>query len=79
MCLGVPAQIVELGENDRAKVSIAGTMREACLDLVPEATVGDWVLLHAGFAIQVLDADAAAETLALLHEAGLLGGEELPP
>jgi len=73
MCLAVPAEITEIGENSRAQVSIAGTVREACLDLVPEAKVGDWVLLHAGFAIQILDAEAAAETLELLREGGVLG------
>lgn len=79
MCLGVPAAIIEMDENARGKVSIAGTVREACLDLVPEAKVGDWVLLHAGFAIQVLDPDAAAETLELLREVGLLAADGSSP
>ncbi len=70
MCLGVPAEVVELKTNGRATVSIAGTEREACLDLVPDARVGDYVILHAGFAIQRLDPEAAEETLALLREGG---------
>ena len=71
MCLGVPAEVVELRGNGRAVVSIAGTEREACVDLVPDVQVGDYVILHAGFAIQHLDPEAAEETLALLREGGL--------
>ena len=70
MCLGVPAEVVELKASGRAIVSIAGARREAYVDLVPDVQVGDYVILHAGFAIQRLDAEAAEETLALLRAGG---------
>ena len=68
MCLGVPAEVLRLEADGRAEVSIAGAVREARVDLVPDVAVGDYVLLHAGFAIQRLDADAAQEILDLLRE-----------
>ncbi len=68
MCLGVPAEVLRLEGDGRAEVSIAGAIREARVDLVPDVAVGDYVLLHAGFALQRLDADAAQEILDLLRE-----------
>jgi hydrogenase expression/formation protein HypC len=68
MCLGVPAEVLRLEADGRAEVSIAGAVREARVDLVPDVAVGDYVLLHAGFALQRLDADAAQEILDLLRE-----------
>jgi len=66
MCLAVPMRLESVvGHSGRAVVD--GVGRELRLDLV-EAQVGDWVLVHAGYAIQVLDEAAAAETLALLRE-----------
>lgn len=75
MCLAVPAQI-ESVSNERATVSLAGNRFEAILTLVPEAKVGDWVLVHAGFAITVLDPQDAKETYELLAEANMLGADE---
>ncbi len=69
MCLAVPARIERM-EGQRAVVSLGGVERQASLALVPEARVGDYVLLHAGFAIQVVDAEEAARTLELLEEIG---------
>jgi hydrogenase expression/formation protein HypC len=69
MCLGIPGEILQIDESGGARVSIGGAMREVCLALVPEAAVGDYVLVHAGYAIQVMDAEAAEETLELLREA----------
>jgi len=66
MCLAVPSKIVSI-KDDMAEVEIGGVIRETSLQLVPEARVGDYVLLHAGFAIQVLDEDEARETLKLLE------------
>ena len=68
MCLGVPAEVLRVEADGRAEVSIAGAVREARVDLVPDVAVGDYVLLHAGFALQRLDADAAQEILELLRE-----------
>lgn len=68
MCLAVPAQITELKENGMAAVSIMGATRDIAVDLTPSVEVGDYVLVHAGFSIEVVDADYAAETLALIEE-----------
>ena len=56
----------------------AGTVRKACLAQVPEARVGDYVLVHVGFALSVVDAEEAERTYALLEELGLLGELEAP-
>jgi hydrogenase expression/formation protein HypC len=55
-----------------ARVDFGGVMREACLAYVPEAKIGDYVLVHVGFAIATVDEQAAQESLALLAEAGEL-------
>jgi hydrogenase expression/formation protein HypC len=67
MCLAVPALIVAI-EGEQAEVDLSGVRRQVGLQLVPEAKVGDYVLVHTGFAINVLDADEAEETLSLLRE-----------
>lgn len=67
MCLAVPAKVV-LIDGQRALVELGGLVRQAHTMLVPDLKVGDYVLLHAGFAIQVLDQAAAQETLELLAE-----------
>jgi hydrogenase expression/formation protein HypC len=67
MCLAIPGQIVSL-EGADAVVSVGGVTRAASVMLLDEAAVGDWVLLHAGFAIEKLDADEAEKTLALFRE-----------
>jgi len=68
MCLGVPAEVLRVEADGRAEVSIGGAVREARVDLVPGVETGDYVLLHAGFAIQRLDAEAAQEVLDLFKE-----------
>jgi hydrogenase expression/formation protein HypC len=72
MCLGIPAQIVELLENEAglAKAEISGVRRKVSVALCPEAGVGDWVLVHVGFALSRIDEDEARETLALLEQMG---------
>lgn len=80
MCLGVPGEIVEIGEVDGmrvGKVRFAGVLREVCLVCVPGAVVGDYVLVHVGVAIARLDADEAERTYALLAE--LAREDEGPP
>ncbi|MBS3733636.1 MAG: HypC/HybG/HupF family hydrogenase formation chaperone [Phycisphaerae bacterium] len=69
MCLAIPAQI-ETIDAQRAHVALAGSRTEVSLALVPEAREGDWVLVHAGLAINVLDPDEARETYELLGAAG---------
>jgi len=81
MCLGIPGQIVEVRENEfmpMGKVDFGGIAREVCLAYVPEAEIGDYVIVHAGFAISRLDEEEAQETLRLMREAGILG-QELEP
>lgn len=70
MCLAIPAQVVLMGENRIAQVDIHGVTRTVSLDLVPDAEMGSWVLVHAGFAIQVVDEEFAAESWALIQEMG---------
>ena len=68
MCLAIPAQVVSIGEFRMAEVDIHGVTRTVSLDLAPEAEVGSWVLVHAGFAIQVVDEQFANETWELLNQ-----------
>jgi len=67
MCLAVPGKITAL-ENGNAEVDFSGVKRNVSLDLVPAAKKGDYVLVHAGFAIQLLDSQDALETLKLFKE-----------
>ena len=68
MCLAIPAQVRSIGEHRMADVDIMGVTRTVSLDLVPEADVDDYVLVHAGYAIQVVDEEFANETLELLKQ-----------
>ncbi len=68
MCLSIPAEVLEV-DGQRATVSVGGARYTAGLHLVENVGVGDYILLHSGYAIQKINADEAAETLALLHEA----------
>ena len=71
MCLAVPGKIVEIKESDglqMAKVDFGGIFREACLDYVPEAKVGDYCVIHVGFAISLLSEQEAMETIELLKQ-----------
>ncbi len=71
MCLGVPGRIVEVQEGGlmrMGKVDFGGITRQVCLAYVPEAQVGDWVIVHVGFAISRLEEEEALETLQLLGE-----------
>lgn len=68
MCLAIPARITEISSDNIANVDILGAQRCASLDLVPQAKVGDYVLVHAGFAIEVVDQQFAQETLDLIAQ-----------
>ncbi len=73
MCLGIPGEIVELMEQHEmpyAKVRFAGVARDVCLACVPEARVGDFVLVHVGLAIARIDRDEAARAYRVLEELG---------
>lgn len=78
MCLGIPGRIVEIYEKDglqMGKVDFGGVVREACLAYVPEAQVGDYTIVHVGFALNLINEEEAQKTLDLLNEIGLLGDE----
>lgn len=80
MCLGVPGQVTEIYEQNGArmgKVDFGGIIKEVCLDFVPEVEVGDYTIVHVGFAITQLDEESAMETLALFEEMGMLEEELL--
>lgn len=68
MCLGVPGKIIELKENHRAIVDVNGNQMEISVRLTPEAQAGQYVLIHAGFAMEIIDEDAARETMQILLE-----------
>ena len=79
MCLAVPGKITELrdaGGIHMATVDYGGITREACMAYLPEAKVGDYVLVHVGFAISQVDEAEAARTLELLREMGELADLE---
>lgn len=68
MCLAIPARVREINENNLATVDILGVTREVSLDLTPAAEVGSFVLVHAGFAIEVVSEEYAQETLDLIKQ-----------
>jgi hydrogenase assembly chaperone HypC/HupF len=71
MCLGVPGKILEIYEIESlkmGKVDFGGVIREACLEYVPEAQVGDYAVVHVGFAISLVSEEEAQATLEMLRE-----------
>ena len=81
MCLAIPGKVVSIehGNGMRlGRIEFGGIVRQASLDFVPEAEIGDYVMVHVGFAISLVDAEEAERTYQLLEEIGALEGE-LPP
>jgi hydrogenase expression/formation protein HypC len=77
MCLAIPGKVVEIHRADGlslGKVSFGGVQKEVCLDWVPEVKVGDYVIVHVGFAISTMDEQEAMETLKILDQMS-----EIPP
>jgi hydrogenase expression/formation protein HypC len=70
MCLAIPARIAEILEGDQAVVDLGGVRKDVSLALVDDVAVGDYVIVHVGYALQKLDAEEAAKTLALFAEMG---------
>lgn len=68
MCLGIPGRIISITGDWTAEVEIAGVTKEIGVQMVPDAQVGDYVLVHTGFAMSVMDEAEALETLRLLEE-----------
>jgi len=71
MCLAIPSKIISIN-NNMGVIDVAGVRRETSLLLVENPQVGDWVIVHAGFAIQIIDAATAQESLRYLREAAQL-------
>ena len=81
MCLGVPGRVEDIWERDgapMATVDFGGVRKDVCLAYVPDVTVGDYTIVHVGFALTKLDEASALETLELFKSVGLLD-EELNP
>jgi hydrogenase expression/formation protein HypC len=79
MCLAVPGKIIAIYEADglkMAKLDYGGVVGEACLAYVPEAQVGEYAIVHAGFALSILDEAEALKTLEVFREIDLLAGAE---
>jgi hydrogenase expression/formation protein HypC len=79
MCLGVPGKIAEIYEANglmMGKIDFGGVRREACLTYVPEAVVGDYTVIHVGFALHLISEQEAQETLALLQEIAAQGEDD---
>jgi hydrogenase expression/formation protein HypC len=75
MCLGIPGEIVAIREEDGiaiGKVKFGGIIKDVCLSCIPDCAVGEFVLVHVGFAISKVDAEAAAHAYRTLEELGLL-------
>ena len=75
MCLAIPAQVVELRDGDNAVVDLAGVRKEISLSLVENVALGDYVIVHVGYALNKLDPEEAAKTLALFAELGQMGDD----
>ena len=81
MCLAIPGRVIEVYEERglrMARVDFGGTIRKACLQQLPEAGLGDYVLVHVGFALSRVDPEEAARTYKFLEELGQLGELEVP-
>ena len=71
MCLGIPGKIIEIDDQSglrMARVDFGGVIREACIESIPDAKIGDYTIVHAGFALNLLSEEEANETLDLLRE-----------
>ena len=81
MCLAVPGKVLEIEERDQtrmAKVDFGGVVKDVCLAYLPDIQVGDYTIVHVGFAIQKLDEASALETLRLFASLGLMEEEFAP-
>jgi hydrogenase expression/formation protein HypC len=79
MCLAIPSKIIEIDKNDMAVIDVDGVRRKTSLLLLEDPAVGDWVIVHAGFAIKTLDEDAAQESLRYLREAAAWADDQERP
>ncbi|MFE9258096.1 HypC/HybG/HupF family hydrogenase formation chaperone [Streptomyces sp. NPDC006879] len=78
MCLAVPGRVLEIEERDgtrMARVDFGGVVKDVCLEYVPDMKIGDYAIVHVGFALQRLDEESARATLALFENLGVLEEE----
>ncbi|MFF4650577.1 HypC/HybG/HupF family hydrogenase formation chaperone [Streptomyces sp. NPDC001380] len=78
MCLAVPGRVLEIEERDgvrMASVDFGGVVKDVCLEYLPDLRVGEYAIVHVGFALQRLDEESARQTLALFEGLGLLEEE----
>jgi hydrogenase expression/formation protein HypC len=78
MCLALPARVVEITGPEAARVEVAGVRKEISTALVDDVAIGDFVIVHVGYALTKLDPAEAERTLALFAEAGLVEGSAAP-
>lgn len=82
MCLGIPGKVLETYETNNmkmGKIDFGGVVKESCLAYLPDVTVGDYVIIHAGFAISKVDEEEARQTMEMLKEMDTLGSELSEP
>jgi len=72
MCLAIPAEVTEILDGEMARVSLDGVGKEISIALTPDVAVGDFVIIHVGYALSKIDKEEAERTMALLAEAGLI-------
>ena len=78
MCLAVPGRVLDIEERDgtrMATVDFGGVVKEVCLEYLPDIQVGEYAIVHVGFALQRLDEESAKQTLALFEQLGMLQEE----
>jgi len=68
VCLAIPARVIAINADRTALIDVSGVQRQVAIDLVPHVQVDDYVLVHAGFAIEVMSAEEAQETMELLQQ-----------
>jgi hydrogenase expression/formation protein HypC len=81
MCLAIPGKVIEAFEDHglrMGRVDFGGTVKKACLEQLPEAGIGDYVLVHVGFALSLVDPEEAERTYRLLEELGLVDELKVP-
>jgi len=78
MCLAIPGKINQINDNNLATIDILGVTREVSIDLTPKAKVGDFVLIHAGFAIEIVSEEFAQETIDLIKQFPELAADSMP-
>lgn len=80
MCLGIPGRVIEItsiASPRMCRMDFGGVIREVCIEALPEAKIGDYAIVHAGFALNLLSEDEARETLNLLNEIAQFDAEDV--